>query len=1049
MYCRVFPALVLVLLCYSSLFAQAVLTKINQATFDNYANNYNYTYWQQNWKTSGADRSFVNHSSKYALDIDFSNLTIQSLLIDESPTGRLAGFHALHSSLFATNEQGALDYAILLQDSVVYPKSNNPTNMGNKDSQIAEYGVWRNTRFVSANHQNNAPLDPYFSGIEFSSWHDRLKLTYHIKPTADLIAGQLKFVLEIPAAYTQYYSNNDLHAYGLPNNKGFAIKAGEEVDSITVVGNQLTIYSEQKNLLNGTAHQISFLLYAITDNLSTTFSTVDQEEDSLVISATQVAPNNSIINDINYDANQGIHYIKIPRVNMGYFNCSLVDRQQRINFSVNNPDSLQKKIRLCIFREPNINVTGFNSIVCNANGDPSGLPLQISKNWHTTIPQLFSGSWIREYTEMIIPANTRLDFQYKSTGAKWGETYSASSHQLCVAGAGVPRGGWLEAALGTFGESITHSPDYEYGNTNGADIRPFLVTNQAYGGNSSPCGWTGNVGGVDMFVYEDGSNNRRYQSQVKTDFKKYSPNLTETSISALSSDQKLKFDYSFYLNRSDDFTRIYYKVKIKALDNANFGRFDIFQLGGDRYNIHNTQQVVYGNDTGAVAQFLPTNNGSNNYTTSEIALLGNNPWLWAGDGLSYTGATSGIDIDCNNAMIIRDYHGVFNGMPNDTPYVRERSSSIGFSSSQGTNPTSYCLVPPAGIQSFTAGDSIELLVEVLVLPKQLGDYYGPNQNFVAALTAYGNSYELALREARQNQIIAQSPSNTVKRQYPLTVAVLNDEAIVDINGGVGYMPLVFEGLSEVDDPQLWLAEDSCWQLVDQSVHGKDFWQVEYNENTASFDLIFNVNQDRPNDAPAFTRYYLGDNPPALQIIHQSNISSSSVSDSVSITVFSGIDSLTLSPLIDYLGVPTADSTGGWSWTGPNGFIDSVRTLHFFPVDSIHIGQFIVQYTAFGCSVTDSFNIVEGIMTKIEEITHAGATIFPNPANDQLTIQLPKSCDDILVEIYDNLGRLIQRKEQQKQQSFQINISQCLPGNYNVLLKADGRSTQHRLLIVEE
>ena len=133
--------------------------------------------------------------------------------------------------------------------------------MGNKDSQIAEYGVWRNTRFVSANHQNNAPLDPYFSGIEFSSWHDRLKLTYHIKPTADLIAGQLKFVLEIPAAYTQYYSNNDLHAYGLPNNKGFAIKAGEEVDSITVVGNQLTIYSEQKNLLNGTAHQISFLLY--------------------------------------------------------------------------------------------------------------------------------------------------------------------------------------------------------------------------------------------------------------------------------------------------------------------------------------------------------------------------------------------------------------------------------------------------------------------------------------------------------------------------------------------------------------------------------------------------------------------------------------------------------------------------------------------------------------------------------------------------------------------------------------------------------------------
>jgi hypothetical protein len=62
-----------------------------------------------------------------------------------------------------------------------------------------------------------------------------------------------------------------------------------------------------------------------------------------------------------------------------------------------------------------------------------------------------------------------------------GEAYTASSHQLSV-GAGVPRGGWLEASLGSFGESITHSPDYEYGNTNGADIRPFLVTNKNYGG---------------------------------------------------------------------------------------------------------------------------------------------------------------------------------------------------------------------------------------------------------------------------------------------------------------------------------------------------------------------------------------------------------------------------------------------------------------------------------------------------------------------------------------------------------------------------------------
>ena len=111
---------------------------------------------------------------------------------------------------------------------------------------------------------------------------------------------------------------------------------------------------------------------------------------------------------------------------------------------------------------PNVNVVGFNSLIRNNNGDPSGLPLQVSKNWHNGTEQLFSGSWIREYTEIVVPANTTVHFDYTKTGAKWGETYCVSSHQLSVVGAGIPRGGWLEAALGSFGESVTHSPDYDW-----------------------------------------------------------------------------------------------------------------------------------------------------------------------------------------------------------------------------------------------------------------------------------------------------------------------------------------------------------------------------------------------------------------------------------------------------------------------------------------------------------------------------------------------------------------------------------------------------------
>jgi hypothetical protein len=55
-----------------------------------------------------------------------------------------------------------------------------------------------------------------------------------------------------------------------------------------------------------------------------------------------------------------------------------------------------------------------------------------------------------------------------------------------------------------------------------------------------------------------------------------------------------------------------------------------------------------------------TNDGSNAYTTRNC-LNRLNPWIWAGDGLSYTGASS-IDIDTNNGLIIRDYKATINGV---------------------------------------------------------------------------------------------------------------------------------------------------------------------------------------------------------------------------------------------------------------------------------------------------------------------------------------------------------------------------------------------------
>jgi len=970
--------------------SQTILNEINEASFNNYADTYNYTYWDDSWKSSiSHHRSFSNQTNDYALNIDFTDLSIQSLLITDATNAASLGFHALKSNIFTNNYSGNIDYSILQSGTATYEKASNPTNTGNKDSQMAEYGVWCNRRFVSGNLTNSAPIEPYFTGIEFTNWHNRFKITFHIKPTTTIVNGQLKLAIEIPAEYLNYYNSGTLHAFGTDTNKGFVIKKWDSAESISIAGTTVTVLTTAQDFVADESYEVSILFHAVKENLSTTYTTAFDSESEITITANQTAPAVSdLSNNVSYSENEGLHIIDIPRYWMGQYNCNLVDEIQAIDISMTNSETEAKSVRLCIRQVPNINVTGFNSVICNANGDPAGLPLQVSKNWHTGVVQLYSGRWIKEYTEFIIPANTTLNFQYKRTGAKWGETYSASSHQLSVVGAGIPRGGWLEAAFGSFGESITHSPDYAYGNTNGADIRPFLVTNEAYGGTSTECGWTGNTGGLDMWVYEDTNNTRQYQSEVKTDFKKYSPNLTETTIGAVSADRKLKLDYTFYLNRSDDYLRVYYKINIEALEAVSFNRFDVFQLGGDIYNIHNTQSVVYGNDAGSQGTFTPTNNGANDYTTTEIPLTGSNPWVWAGDGLSYAGAESGIDIDTNNGMIIRDYKATLNGVENNTPYFRERSSSIGYSAGQNLNinPTSYCIVTPPGTTSFAAGDTIELLVEVVVFPKLNGDYYGPNSNFEQALALYGNSYELLYRESLGNTINATSPTNTIDSLYPLTVETVDNTGLVTITGGKGYVPLVFSGVTNSSNPELWKTSDSCWELVDQSVHGKDFWQTNFNPQTSTFDLIYNVNQDLTNDASAVIQYYLGTTPPQPSLVKQSTIAGNPSTSDSELTAIADVDTVILEPQLNAYGSTTNAIDLNYVWTGPNEFTHIGRVLDFDPIQESDEGDYTVTYTnAFGCTDTTTFTITTTSTLSNPTLEQDDFRLFPNPVAQQFSI----------------------------------------------------------------
>ena len=117
------------------------------------------------------------------------------------------------------------------------------------------------------------------------------------------------------------------------------------------------------------------------------------------------------------------------------------------------------------------------------------------------------------------------------------------------------------------------------------------------------------------------------------------------------------------------------------------------------------------------------------------------------------------------------------------------------------------------------------------------------------------------RESLGNKITAESSTNTIHTSFPLTIKTSNNTELVALTGGKGYVTIVFSGLSSVTNPVLWRSYGGDWKVVNQSVHGKDFWQTNYNPETKLFNLVYNVNQDIKNDKTAVIKYYLGETPP--------------------------------------------------------------------------------------------------------------------------------------------------------------------------------------------
>ncbi len=132
----------------------------------------------------------------------------------------------------------------------------------------------------------------------------------------------------------------------------------------------------------------------------------------------------------------------------------------------------------------------------DADGNPTGIPVQLSKNWHTK-PEggVYSGTWFHGFSQVRLPAGATVELELTLSYGHWGGVPAASHAQLSLIGWGSNQH-WSQSAIGAWGESICYEPEQQQANCTITDVRPVMVT---VGKDGPQWRWTGNVGGGDFF----------------------------------------------------------------------------------------------------------------------------------------------------------------------------------------------------------------------------------------------------------------------------------------------------------------------------------------------------------------------------------------------------------------------------------------------------------------------------------------------------------------------------------------------------------------------
>lgn len=531
---------------------------------------------------------------------------------------------------------------------------------------------------------------------------------------------------------------------------------------------------------------------------------------------------------VTHDAARGWYYVDLPE--RSWEIAAEPDRLDRFAIALHNPSSKPQTFPLLFaFDGAFPGITGMSPMLRDASGRPTGIPVQISKNWHRLPDRRFryEGPWFHGASRITVPPGGRWSGELAIAYARWGGVPAASHAQLCLVGWGTNQL-WDQAAIGSWGESICYDPDVNLERSMIDDMRPLMVTGMRGG----QWEWTHNVGGGDFLVYADDAGQRQALTRMRTAYLAQGPNLTRVVYAGVTADGAIAARIEVASPRCDDVNRAHHRVRYEVLKPARFSRLAFYQVGADRYNDHQFKMLARGNRDGLIEEWAAPQGGKA-YHRGGIVCEGARPWFSLHGGIRSDEHEQGAW--ANRVLIVHAWRARLGGAAVDTPHAAV------YGTENRVPSANVELAPPPGLNRLEPGDFVEFDVELLVVPVDSASYYGPNAAFRTHLGEHADTWRVIHRFAAQAPMVTVT-QGTLERAMPIAVAVDGAQsAAFEVEGGVGYVPIVFLGLDKPAGFELTMNG----RPVDQQVHGNDFWQTDYDDATGTYVRTYNVSLDGP------------------------------------------------------------------------------------------------------------------------------------------------------------------------------------------------------------